>query len=444
MTESTHSILDLVDKTGIRFLRLGWVDNAGVYRVHAIRANRIAQMEEEGLGLATGAQAVPVHEDVVSEGLPIGPVGQVWLVPDSASFRVLPWEPEHGAVMGSFVSRDGSPWPYCPRAVLQRQVDRLAERGLSLQAAFEHEFMLLKEEEGRLAHFESSHYASTHGLDAGGPLLDEMTRGLEEQGVEVESMLKEAGLSQFEIATEHGSPLLAADQFVTVRETISAVAMRHGLIGTCLPLVFEEEAGNGWHLHFSLFEGERNLTSEGPVLAELSGSFLAGVLEHLPALCGLTTPSTNSFRRIRPGAWAGAYRVWGYDNKEAALRVPTSRRGGPTNIELKVADASANPYLALAAVIGAGLDGVERRIGLPEPVEEDVGSLSTEERARRGIESLPSALSEALAFLRSDGVLLDVLGEELAQAYLKVKESEVARFEGGELEDEVRQLVTAY
>ncbi|MFL2936703.1 MAG: glutamine synthetase family protein [Myxococcota bacterium] len=444
MPESTQDLVDIVEKSEVRFLRLGWVDNAGVYRVHAIRATRIAQMVSEGLGLATGAQAVPVHEDVVAEGLPIGPVGQVWLVPDAESFRVLPWEPEHGAVMGSFVSQDGSPWPYCPRGALQRQVDRLSDLGLGMQAAFEHEFMLLRENDGVLSHFETSHYASTHGLDAGGPLLDEMTRGLEEQGVAVESMLKEAGLSQFEIVTEHGSPLLAADQFVAVRETISAVAMRHQLIGTCLPLVFEEEAGNGWHLHFSLFQGSKNLTSEGPVLGELSASFLAGLLEHLPGLCALTAPSTNSYRRIRPGAWAGAYRVWGYDNKEAALRVPSSRRGGPTNVELKVADASANPYLALAAVIGAGLDGVERGLTLPDPVAEDAGSLTEEERVQRGIESLPALLSEALSSLRSDDVLLRVLGPELSLAYLKVKENEVSHFEGGGLEDEVRELVTAY
>ncbi|MAI78971.1 MAG: glutamine synthetase [Deltaproteobacteria bacterium] len=444
MPEVIQDLVDILEKRQIRFLRLGWVDNAGVYRVHAIRAPRIAKMAQEGLGLATGAQAVPVHEDVVAAGLPIGPVGQVWLLPDAESFRVLPWEPEHGAVMGSFVSQDGSPWAYCPRAALQRQIDRLSERGLTMQAAFEHEFMLLREKDGILSHFESSHYASSHGLDAAGPVLDEMTRSLEQQGIAVESMLKEAGLSQFEIVTEHGSPLLAADQFVTVRETISAVAMRHGLIGTCLPLVFEEEAGNGWHLHFSLFQEAENLTAEGPVLGELSASFLAGILEHLPGLCALTTPSPNSFRRIRPGAWAGAYQIWGYDNKEAALRVPSARRGGPTNIELKVVDASANPYLALAAVMGAGLDGVERGLTLPEPVMEDAGSLAKEERQERGIESLPSLLSEALACLRSDDVLLEVLGPELAEAYLKVKESEVAHFEGGALEAEVRELATAY
>ena len=374
MHESTDDIVALVEEAQIRFLRLGWVDNAGVYRAHAIRANRIGKIAKEGLGLASGTQAVPVHEDVGAPGLPIGPVGQVWLVPDAASFRRLPWEPEHGAAMGSFVMQDGEAWPYCPRRVLGRQLDRLHERGLSMQAAFEHEFMLLRVKDDALEHFESSHFASTHGLDAGGGILDELAADLEDQGIPVESMLKEAGLSQFEIVTAHDTPMVAADHFVTVRETISAVAMRHQLLGTCLPLVFEEESGNGWHLHFSLWKGEENLTSEGLSLGNVSASFLAGVLAHLPALCALTTPSTNSFRRIRPGAWAGAYRVWGYDNKEAALRVPSVRQGGPTNIEFKVSDASANPYLSLAAVIGAGLDGVDRTLELPPPLECDAGT----------------------------------------------------------------------
>lgn len=173
--------MELVEASGIRFLRLGWVDNAGVYRVHAVRANRIAQMVEEGLGLATGTQAVPVHEDLGAAGLPIGLVGQVWLLPDAESFRQLPWEPQHGAVMGSFCTQEGDPWAYCPRSALMRQVARLSERDLSMQAAFEHEFMLLRAGEEQLEHIESSHYAATHGLDAAGPLLDEMALSLEDE-----------------------------------------------------------------------------------------------------------------------------------------------------------------------------------------------------------------------------------------------------------------------
>ena len=444
MNQSFNELTARIHESGVQFVRIGWVDNGGVYRAQAVRANRMCDVEEAGIGLASGVQAVPAHEDVGVASLPIGPVGQVWLVPDPQSFRQLPWEPAHAAVMGSFVTQSGSPWPYCPRAALVRQIEQLHELGLTLEVAFEHEFMLLRGTETGLEHFESSHYGSVHGLDAGGPVLDAIAENLEKQSIPVETMLKEAGLSQFELVTAHGQPLCIADRFVAVRETIAATAMKHDLIGTCLPLVFYEEAGNGWHMHFSLWRDGKNLTADGSSLGEQSSAFLAGVLHHLPALCALTAPSTNSYRRIRPSTWSGAYRVWGYDNKEAALRVPSTRSGGPTNIELKVADASANPYLSLAGLIGAGLDGIRQQRTLPDPIACDAGQLSQEQRSVEGIELLPATLSEALANLQQDDVLIDVLGADLADAYLRVKTKEASHFEAQSLEDEVAELIAAY
>ena len=433
MNHFPNELADRIHETGVQYVRIGWVDNGGAYRAQAVRANRMCDVEASGIGLASGVQAVPVHEDVGVGSLPIGPVGQVWLVPDPQSYRQLPWEPAHAAVMGSFVTQSGSAWPYCPRSALIRQIERLHALGFTMEVAFEHEFMLLRNTETGLGHFESSHYGSVHGLDAGGPVLDAIAGNLEAQGIPVETMLKEAGLSQFELVTAHGPPLSIADRFVAVRETIAATAMRRDLIGTCLPLVFQEEAGNGWHMHFSLWRDGENLTADGASLGQESRAFLAGVLHHLPALCALTAPSTNSYRRIRPSTWSGAYRVWGHDNKEAALRVPSMRSGGPTNIELKVADASANPYLSLAGLIGAGLDGILQQRTLPEPIACDAAQLSQEQRSVAGIEPLPAKLSEALATLQQDQVLRDVLGDDLAEAYLRVKTEEASHFESKSL-----------
>ena len=433
-----------VSDPDLRFVRLGWVDNAGIYRSHALSAHHFRDLASNGLGLTRAVQAVPVHQDSVASGLSIGAVGQVWLVPDPKSFRPVPWQEGHGSVMGTFVDAEGEPWPYCPRSALARQLQALSDLDLHMETAFEHEFMLLRQGRDGLEHFEQSHYASTHGLDKAGPILDEMALALETQGVCVESMLKEAGLSQFEIATRHTEPMQSADDFVAVRETLSAIALQHDLIGTALPLVFDDESGNGWHIHFSLWRGEQNLTADGQNLAPISASFLAGVLEHLPALCALTTPSSNSFRRIRPGAWAGAYRIWGYDHKEAALRVPTARAQGPTNIELKVSDASANPYLSLAGLIGAGLDGIERKLVLPEPIDVDAGSLEESERIARGIEALPGTLDAALSCLEADAVLRKVLGAELSDAYLHVKREEASALRSLTLQEEVSQLLETY
>jgi glutamine synthetase len=428
----------------VKFLRLGWVDSAGVLRAQAVSTPRAAAMSAEGLPVVSGVQALPVFADVVQPGVGIGAIGQVWLVPDLETLRIVPWQPTHAATLGHFITRDGSPWPYCPRAALQRAVARLERTGLSLQAAFEHEFLLLRRRDGQLAHFENSHYASAHGLNRGGPVLDAIAGALEAQGVPVRAMLKEAGLSQFELSTEHGPPLLAADRFVVVRETINAVAAQHDLVGTCLPLVFADEAGSGWHIHFSLWRGAENLTGAGDGLSAEARAFVSGIHAHLPALLALTTPTPNSFRRLRPGAWAGVYRVWGFDHKEAPLRVPTERQGAPTNVELKASDASANPYLGLAAVIAAGLDGIERGLDLPPPVDFDPGQLSETERAARGIERLPATLDAALSALESDPVLLGALGEPLARAYLAVKRAEFRELSGLALADEVARLVEAY
>ena len=446
MTASSPDLDRWLREAQVRFLRLGWVDSAGVLRAQAVSSARAAAMSAEGLGVVSGVQALPVFADVVQPGLGIGAIGQVWLRPDLETLRVVPWQPTHAATLGAFVVRDGSPWPFCPRAALNRAVARLAGAGLALQAAFEHEFLLLRRRDGALEHLEESHYASAHGLNRAGPVLDAIAAALEAQGVPVRAMLKEAGLSQFELSTEHGAPRLAADRFVIVRETIGAVAAQHGLVGSCLPLVFGDEAGSGWHIHFSLWRGGENLTGAraDDGLGAEARAFVAGIHAHLPALLALTTPTPNSFRRQRPGAWAGVYRVWGYDHKEAPLRVPTERQGAPTNVELKASDASANPYLSLAGLIAAGLDGIERRLELPPPVDFDPGQLSDAERAARGIERLPATLDAALAALEGDAVLLAALGPELARAYLAVKRAESAALSGLSLADEVARLVEAY
>ena len=439
-----ETLAEAMREKGVRFVRLDWVDNGGVLRGQAVSAHRIQEAASEGVGIVTGVQAIPVHGEGLARGVGIGAVGQVWLVPAPETIRVLPWEPSHASVMGAFVTQDGSPWAYCPRAALARAVGQLADHGLSMQAAFEHEFVLLRREGQALQHFEASSYASVHGLDHAAPILDDLAEALESQGVPVETVLKEAGLSQYEISTVHGTPTEAADRFVTVRESIGAVAARHGLVGTCLPLVFAPEAGNGWHIHFSLWRDAQNLTGEGNALGATARAFVAGVLAHLPALLALTTPSTNSFRRLRPGAWCGAYRAWGYDHKEVPLRVPTRRVGAPTNVELKSSDATANPYLSLTGLITAGLDGVSRGLTLPEPIDRDPQELSEDERRQAGIEPLPGSLAEALELFERDEALQGILGPELTQAYVAVKRQEIAVLADLELADEVGRLVEVY
>ena len=432
------------EERAIRFIRFAWVDNGGVLRAEAVSTHNAQSVLEEGLPIAEAIQAVAPSGDIATDA-GLDSVGQAWLTPDVETVRTLPWQAHHASVMGNFLDRDGSPWAHCPRGALERNLVRLREHGFDLQAAFEHEFMLLRRgPDGSLQHLEESHYASAHGLDQAGDILDAMATALEDQGVPVRTVVKEAGLSQFEFSTQHGSASEAADRFVIVRETIAAMASREGLLGTCLPLVFEPEAGNGWHLHFSLWRGAENLTGSGQALGDEAASFVAGIFEHLPGLLALTTPSPNSFRRIRPGAWCGAFRAWGFDHKEVPLRVPTERHGAPTNVELKASDASANPYLSLAGIIAAGLDGIERKLKLPEPVDQDPAQLSEQERQQRRIDPLPGSLEEALGHFQNDPVLTAALGEPLAISYQAVKRSEVEATRGLSVTDEVQRLVDVY
>src|SRR5207302_3626550 len=255
---------------------------------------------------------------------------------------------------------------------------------------------------------------------------DELVHALELQAIHVEQYYTELGHGQQEISIAHAPAVRAADEQVLVRETIRGVAARFGLAASLAPKPWPDNAGNGCHIHFSLWDrdGQRNRFHDPAADDGLSAearSFLAGVLDHLPGLCGLTAPSFNSYRRIVPQYWAGAFTCWGHDNREAALRVPSLFRGAEeasTNVELKAADSSANPYLAVGGLIAAGLDGIERELEPPEPVEVDPATIPEEERLEQGIRRLPQTQEEALDALAADHVLTVALGPTLTPSYL--------------------------
>ena len=260
--------------------------------------------------------------------------------------------------------------------------------------------------------------------------VDALVEALEQQGIAVDQYYAELGPGQQELTTGHAPALLAADTQILTRETIRGVAASRGLAASLAPKPWPDAAGNGCHIHVSLWDRDsgrnRFYAPEAP-LSDEGRAFTAGLLAHLPGLCGLTVPSFNSYRRISPQTWSGAYTCWGYDNREAPLRVPSVFRGmeeASTNVELKAADTTCNPYLALGGIIAAGLDGMERGLELPEAIDVDPATLSDRDREERGIARLPRTQSEALDALESDGVLGGALGETLLRSYLAVRRSE--------------------
>jgi glutamine synthetase len=432
-----REVVQRADEAGLRLVRFLWCGNDGTVRGKASAMRGLEGRLESGIGLTVAMQAMNGLDQLQPvDGM--GPVGEVRLMPDLETFRVLPYAPRTGAVLVDLVGLDGHPAPQCPRSFLKRMAAGLAERGAELEVAFENEFSLALPADGGFLPVDSSLCFSTIGMTASQEYVDALVDALEQQGIGLEQYYAELGHGQQEISTSHAAVVQAADEQVLARETIRAVASQHGLVASLAPKPWPDGAGNGGHVHFSLWADGRNRfhdPSRSDNLSDEARSFIAGVLEHLPGLCGLTAPSFNSYRRIVPQYWAGAFTCWGHDNREAPLRVPSVFRGqeeASTNVELKAADASCNPYLAVGGLIAAGLDGLERGLEPPEPVEVDPATIAEEERARLGIEPMPATQVEALDALEADAVLTDALGEPLVRSYIAVRRSEWAAYSAGD------------
>ena len=425
------------DEAGLRLIRFLWCGNDGTVRAKASSRHGLERRLESGIGLTVAMQAMNGLDQLQPvEGL--GPVGEIRLIPDLTTFRILPYAPQTGAVVTDHVDLDGQPAAVCQRSFLKRMEARLAERGLVLRAAFESEFSLATPEDGQFVPVDSGLCFSTIAMTASQDYANELAAALEAQEIVLEQYYAELGHGQQEISIRHRPALQAADEQLLVRETIRGVAAGQGLVASLAPKPWPDNAGNGAHVHFSLWEGNRNSFYDGSAPDLLSGearSFIAGLLEHLPGLCGLTAPSFNSYHRIVPQHWAGAFLCWGHDNREAPVRVASVFGGleeASTNAELKACDASCNPYLALGGLIAAGLDGLEKGLEPPEPVEVDPATIAEGERAARGIMELPATQAEALDALAADPVLTAALGPDLAEPYLAVRRSEWAAYSAGD------------
>lgn len=442
-----QELLQNLDALGVRFVRILWCDNANIIRGKAVHRGALTEYLKQGVSISAAQQAIPVMYDAPAPGSGLGPVGEVRLLPDWKTFTPLPYARGHARVMGDMV-KAGSPWNLCPRHFLKTMIAEAKREGLEVIAAFENEFYLLKQQPDQVIPADETVFASTLSMDLHQGVIDEIAEALVEQGMPVEQYYPESGPGQQEISVLYTHALGAADQQIAFRETVKAIALQHNLKASFLPKIFADKAGSGCHLHLSLWQDGHNLIpnleADGE-LSEVARRFIAGILHHLPALMALTTPSTNSYRRIRPHHWSGAFRCWGMDNREAAVRVPSNPEApSPTHFELKTVDAAANPYLALGAVIAAGLDGVRHCLELGESVAVDPGHLTESERTAHSIDLLPTNLGESIEQLSANQVLLNALGPELAQAYLAVRKAEWEAMQDLELAAEVRLLLERY
>jgi glutamine synthetase len=442
-----QDVVKLAQENELRLVRFLYCDNGGIIRGKATHTNRLASRMHNGIGQTLAMQAFTGVESLASvEGM--GPVGEFRLIPDPNTFAVLPYAPNAGSMMCDMIRLDGQPWEACPRSFLKRQIARLATKGWRAEAALEHEFYLARQENGTYVPADRSLCYSSIGLDEQADTIDSILDTLEDQGVSIELFHTELGPAQQELSIRHADVLRAADNVCLVRETIRGVARQAGLFATFAPKPWLDQAGSGAHIHFSLWESEANShtsknlfysAEERGHLSQVGKYFIGGVLRHLRGLVALTCGSPNSYRRLLPHYWSSAYGVWGFDNREGAIRVPSTFWGheaSSINIEMKSSDHSGNPYLALGALIAAGLDGIQNQIDPGEPQEIDPGNYSDTEREQRGIRRLPTTLDEALDELEQDSVLKEALGPLLTTSYIAVKRNESAFFKEKTSEEE--------
>lgn len=434
-TGDEAALLRKVADDGVRLVRFLYCDPSGVIRGKQVHVARLPGALRAGLGLTRAQNAVNLLDDLVP--IPdMEPVGELRIAADPATYVRLPWLDSVGSVLCDQVGHDGRDWGCCPRAFLRSAVDRAADAGIRLRAAFENEFYLAEPTPTGPVPWGNGPVYSSAGLDRAAVVMNDITDALLDQGLVVEQVINEYGPGQQEISIRYADALAAADNQLRVRDTVRAVTeLRHGLLASFAPRPFAEGIGSGAHVHFSLWDeaARTNLTGDPADPFEPSAparAFLAGVLDHLPALVALTCPSYLSYERLRPSAWAGSTVSWGYDNREAALRVVSpflGRERESANAELKACDASSNPYLALGGLILAGLDGVQRGLELPEPARHDPASLSAEQARRCGITPLPATQEAALGELEGDQVLMSGLGELLSRCVLATRRAEYAR-----------------
>ena len=434
-----------LESAGVKFLRVTFCDNANVIRAKAVHLGILAENIDYPMSITPAQQALPVMYDAVVSESGLGPVGEVWSAPDWSTLTILPYAPTHARVITDFVDL-GKTWSLCPRSFLKRAIAAAEEQNLQIKAAFENEFTLLRKNDAEIIPSDETVFAESLAMDINIATIDAIADALIAQNLIVERYYPESAPGQQEISIRYADALSAADHQITFRETVKAIALQQGLKASFLPKIFPDKAGNGCHIHLSLWQGGNNITGDSNrQVSRQTKAFIAGILYHLPALMAITTPSTNSYHRILPHYWSGAFASWGYDNREAAVRVPSNPTPpSPTHFEFKTSDASANPYLALGSVIFAGLDGIRQNLSPSVPINLDPGLFSDAERKQRGLQRLPDNLGRSLHYLQQDSYLLDCLGRKLSQAFLAVRRAEWDAMKEMTLTEEVQLLLERY
>jgi glutamine synthetase len=426
LTKQEKAVLDEVDDSDVEFLRLQFTDILGTVKNVSIPASQLEKAFTEGI----------YFDGSSIEGFVRIQESDMRLDPDPETFSVLPWQRYDGGAAARMISdvidtSTGEAFEGDPRYVLKRALAKAEEMGYTLNAGPEPEFFVFeKDENGRATTttHDAGGYFDLAPKDLAGDLRREIIHTLEEMDFEVEASHHEVAQGQHEIDFKYADGLTTADNIATFRSVVRAVAEMHDLHATFMPKPIPRINGSGMHTHLSLFDesGENAFHDADDEfdLSDTAKSFLAGILDHAPALTAVCNPNVNSYKRLVPGYEAPVYVAWSDVNRSALIRKPAARTPAASRIELRSPDPSCNPYLALAVMLQAGLDGIERDLDAPEPVRENIYDFDEAKREEYGIDTLPGNLETAVDALESDDVVMNALGDHVGDKFVEAKRAE--------------------
>jgi glutamine synthetase len=426
MKKQADYVLRTVEERGIRFIRLWFTDVQGFLKSVSISPAELEVAFEEGMtfdGSSIDGYARVQEADMLAR-------------PDPSTFAVLPWREEQqvARMFCDIHTPDGEPFGGDPRTVLKRNLDRAAELGYTFYVAPELEFFYFEDSGPEPKVLDRGGYFDLTPLDVAQEYRRGTINALEMMGIPVEHSHHEVAPSQHEIIVRYTDALTMADNIMTFRLTVKEVALQHGIYATFMPKPLEGHDGSGMHLHLSLFEGDRNTfhdPSSENGLSDTAKAFIAGLLRHAREVTAITNQWVNSYKRLVGGFDAPIYVSWARNNQSALVRVPTPKKGKSSSVrvEYRAADAVANPYLALSALLAAGLKGIEEGYELPPEVSDNVFRMTPAERAAAGIHRLPESLAEALDEMERSELVAEALGEHVFGWFLRNKRKEWERYQ---------------
>jgi len=420
--DTKATILERAERDGVKFLRLQFTDILGVIKNVEVPDRQFAEALD-GHVLFDGSSI---------EGFVRIEESDMYLKPDLGTFQVLPWPDASGArvagVTCDIANPDGTPFEGCPRSALKRAIARAKAMDLRMLAGPEAEFFLFQRRDGSpttLTH-DTAGYFDLAPVDQGEDVRREIVLALEQMGFLVEAAHHEVAPGQHEVDFRYDDVLTTADNISTFRFIVKNVAQRNGLHATFMPKPIFGVNGSGMHTHQTLLKGGKNAFFEEEREWQLSATclhYIGGLLRHARGYCAITNPLVNSYKRLVPGHEAPTAIAWSEKNRSPLVRVPAARGDG-TRVELRLPDPSCNPYLALAVMLRAGLDGVVQELDPGPPVNKNISKMSHRERRHLRIDDLPANLSEALDELEKSDLVRDALGEHIFEHFLAAKRDE--------------------